>query len=524
MELHARTNCIVEIPFRSAAVYRNPYADVTLDVAFSNSRGAKIIVPAFWAGGATWKVRFSAPSPGTWKFQSICDNRSDIGLHGRTGAISVQRYKGSNPVLKHGRVRVSPNGRYLEHQDGTPFFWLGDTWWMGLCARVDWPQGFKELTADRVAKGFSVVQIIAGPYPDMDAFDPRSRNEAGFAFEKGFTSVNPSYYDHSDLKIGHLVESGLVPCIVGMWGYYLPEIGVEQIKRFWRYLIARYGAYPVVWCAAGEGTMPWYLSKTPREDARKQKSGWTDVCRYIRSTDGFGNVLTIHPTRYGHEQVEDRAVLDLNMLQTGHSGYESVGPTIESVRTAYALDPPMPVLDSEVNYEGILGKSWQDVQRLCFWHSILNGACGHTYGANGIWQCSTKAEPYGASPHGRSWGNTPWQEAMKLPGSTQLGLARKFLLRIDWHQMEPHPEWTQDGASAAGIPKRLRVIYSPMVWDPPVIKELEPDVKYHARFFDPVTGAEYPVGPVDPAPDRTWTPPVFPEMHDWVIVLKAVTG
>ena len=45
------------------------------------------------------------------------------------------------------------------------------------------------------------------------------------------------------------------------------------MKKHWRYLIARWGAYPVVWCLAGEGTMPYYLSKTPKEDADTQKHG-----------------------------------------------------------------------------------------------------------------------------------------------------------------------------------------------------------------------------------------------------------
>ena len=54
-----------------------------------------------------------------------------------------------------------------------PFFWLGDTWWMGLTKRLLWPEGFKLLTADRVKKGFTVIQIVAGLYPDMVPFDSR---------------------------------------------------------------------------------------------------------------------------------------------------------------------------------------------------------------------------------------------------------------------------------------------------------------------------------------------------------------
>ena len=70
-------------------------------------------------------------------------------------------YRGENPLFQHGPLRVSRNRRYLEHIDGKPFFWLGDTWWMGLTKRLPWPDGFKILTADRVEKGFTVIQIVA---------------------------------------------------------------------------------------------------------------------------------------------------------------------------------------------------------------------------------------------------------------------------------------------------------------------------------------------------------------------------
>jgi len=101
------------------------------------------------------------------------------------------------------------------------------------------------LTADRISKGFTVIQIVAGLYPDMPPFDPRGANEAGFPWEKGYTRINPSYFDMADLRIRWLVNSGLVPCIVGCWGYFLNFAGIEVMKRHWRYLVARYGAYPV---------------------------------------------------------------------------------------------------------------------------------------------------------------------------------------------------------------------------------------------------------------------------------------
>ncbi|MBN2311596.1 MAG: DUF4038 domain-containing protein [Candidatus Hydrogenedentes bacterium] len=529
MKLYAQQNTVVEIAFDSAAPYDVPYNDIDLDVAFTGP-GGTLHVPAFWAGGNRWCVRFAGAQAGEYEFHTVCSRPDDVGLHDRGGTLSVAPYSGDNALLKHGRLRVAADKRHFEHADGTPFFWIADTWWMGLCSRLDWPAGFRELAADRAAKGFNVVQIIAGPYPDMDAWDPRGRNEAGFPFDDGFERVNPAYFDHADLKLAHLVHAGLMPCIVGMWGYYLPVIGVARINRFWRYLVARYGAYPVAWCIAGEAAMPYYLSETKEQDAALQKQGWSEVMARVRDTDPFHNPITIHPTRYGREQVECPEPMDFEMLQTGHGDLESVPTTAESVLHAIECEPPMPVIVSEVNYEGILGRCWQNIQRLCFYHGVLNGAAGHTYGANGIWQVSARETPYGPSPHGRCWGNTPWRDAAQLPGSRQIGIGGAFIRRFPWWRFERHPEWVGAGPAdlspyalrAAGIPGELRIVYVPLLWDPPVIHHIEPDVAYEACYVDPCTGAEIPLGPVHTSPEGSWQPPLPPEVHDWLILMERV--
>jgi hypothetical protein len=82
------------------------------------------------------------------------------------------------------------------------------------------------------------------------------------------------------------------------------------------------------------------------------------------------------------------------------------------------------------------------------------GADGHTYGANGIWQCNRKNQPHGPSPTAGSppegYGTIAWDDAMKLPGSTQEGLGRKFLERFPWQKFTPHPEWA-DFAVKSGL-------------------------------------------------------------------------
>ena len=79
-------------------------------------------------------------------------------------------------------------------------------------------------------------------------------------------------------------------------------MGEARAKQHWRELIARYGAWPVVWCVAGEANLPWYLAKNFPYDDREQVNGWTEVARYIRATDPFHRLT--HHSSHRHRQTE----------------------------------------------------------------------------------------------------------------------------------------------------------------------------------------------------------------------------
>ncbi len=523
----AMARTATEFIFESGKIYHDPFNEIDLDVVFRDASGKQQRVPAFWAGGQEWRVRYAAESAGRYAFETICSDTANADLHGRTGVLEVAPYAGANPLLQHGAPRVSENRRHLEHADGTPFFWLADTWWMGLSKRLRWPADFERLAADRVNKGFTVVQIVAGLYPDMPQFDPRGANEAGFPWEPEYARINPTYFDMADLRMQHLVDHGLVPCIVGCWGYYLPILGMARMKRHWRYLIARWGAHPAIWCLAGEGTMPYYLSTDKDRDRATQKRGWTELAGYVRATDPYHHPITIHPSDSARNTVEDPSVLDFDMLQTGHGDRASIPNTVKLVTGSRAANPPMPVLVGEVCYEGILEQSRQEVQRFMFWACMLSGAAGHTYGANGIWQVNTAQQPFGPSPHGRSWGDTPWDVASELPGSRQLGMSKALLMRYPWWRLEPHAEWVEPHWSkenyvqpyCAGIPREVRIVFMPPMWDAPAVTQLEPDVPYRAFYFNPATGKEYEAGKAMADSSGRWQPPVAPIFQDWVLVL-----
>jgi hypothetical protein len=426
---HTEANVMVEITFTAKRDYTDPFNQVQLDAVFIDPSGRELRVPAFWDGGNVWKARYASPLLGTHSFHTECSETNDSGLNGVKGNVEITPYRGENPLYAHGPVQVSANHRFLEHHDGTPFFWLGDTWWMGLCHRLHWPDEFHQLTADRKVKGFNVIQIVAGLYPDMFPFDPRGANEAGFPWETNYTSIRPQYFDAADNRLLYLVDQGFTPCIVGAWGYFMPWMGVEKMKAHWRYLIARYGALPVVWCAAGEANLDWYLAKGFPHDDRNQIHQWTEVLRYIRETDPWHRPLTLHPTGIGpltaRHSTDDQALLDFDMLQTPHGKQEAVPITIYTVRHSYAAAPTLPVIDGEASYEMLNNNIPTEWTRRMFWLCLMNGAAGHTYGANGIWQC-----------------NRPGQ-AMHFLGSEQEGFGKRFFEQFAWQDFRPHPEWAR---------------------------------------------------------------------------------
>jgi hypothetical protein len=534
----ARTqaNVMVEITFTASQDYRDAFHEVALDTLFETPQGRTLKVPAFWAGGRTWKVRYVSPVVGTHQWRSVCSVPADRGLHGLSGTVTVEAYRGGNPLYVHGPLRVAADRRHFEHLDGTPFFWLADTWWMGLCQRLHWPEEFERLAADRKAKGFNVVQIVAGLYPDMPAFDPRGANEAGFPWEKDYAGIRPEYFHKADQRLQYLADQGLVPCIVGAWGYHLPWLGTERIKQHWRYLVARYAALPVVWCAAGEGTMPFYGSKHAGEDAALQKEGWTEVIRFIRATDPFGRLITIHPSRSARETVTDPSLLDFDMHQTGHDTESAIGNMARQMQWAYEAQPVMPVIAGESSYDGLDLREWgggvlsSDASRQMFWVGLMhNGAAGGTYGANGIWQLNRRDAPYGPSPHGRSWGSTPWDEAMQRAGSTQVGLAKQFFARYPWHRLEPRPTavaWASGEESkanvmpwAVGTQAKLLIVYVPRP-RPILVRQLTPQTDYAVDLFDPVAGRYSSLGKIKADENGTWQGPSPAWKHDWVVVLE----
>jgi hypothetical protein len=548
-----RAERIFERTFESRKSYSDPFNDVDVDVVFSRG-GRSWRVPSFWHGGGTWTVRFAPPEPGEYSYHLESTDATNPDLNGQAGLVAITTYRGENNLLRHGAPRVSANGRHFEHADGTPFYWLGEDWYSGLSTRIDWKQ-FQKLAKDRRDKGFTVIEVCAGLAPsneELAPIDPPFRNEGGPVWDAEFKQINPLYFNYADRRIQYLIDSGMTPAIIGGWQQIIKQMGVAKLKKHWRYIIARYGAYPVFWIGGGE------IYDPPRDQRKdisvegkiyeKATPGWTEVIRYIRSIDPYQRPLTVHEDFAPYDiPLQDESLRDFELVQPSHGGWPSVATAIAQLNLRYSRRTvTKPTVIGEINFEGFGGAFHADVQRASFWLSMLNGAAGFSYGT-----IETAMFPSPEQTFSRiKYTFLTVEEATGLPGSFQIGIGAKLLRNFSWWELVPHPDWVsqsgttllkpndkvsgfdidmtasilEDGKGgalneaqlplgewsrhggdwrlpyAAGIPRKLRLIYLPYfgyrAGPIPQVLQLEPDVSYQAYYWEPSLGIKVGLGTI----------------------------
>ena len=162
-----------EIPFESELLYKNPVYTCDMDVVFTHTNSGKTFTqPAFWCGGTQWKVRVALTELGEWTYETKCTDAANVGLHGITGGIKCVPYSGDLEIYKRGFLKTEKGSRYFMYNDGTPFFYLGDTHWTLPVEEINGIGGISQDLADaygitsqfeyimdvRMAQGFTVMQ------------------------------------------------------------------------------------------------------------------------------------------------------------------------------------------------------------------------------------------------------------------------------------------------------------------------------------------------------------------------------
>ena len=185
----------------------------------------------------------------------------------------------SPPWAVHGKLQRSANGHYLQHEDGTPFLWMGDTGW-GLFGHLDQAEVTQYLD-QRQKTGFNVIQTVAYWYPHGGILPDGPHNPANAYGHRPFegdadhpetskplivADISPDrpddYWDHADFIIRECKKRGLYLALLPCWGSaYIqsrrPGSRVEftetEAREYGRFLGERYGQEPhMIWVLGGD--------------------------------------------------------------------------------------------------------------------------------------------------------------------------------------------------------------------------------------------------------------------------------
>ncbi len=356
-----------------------------------------------------------------------------------------QRDKTSYP-WDNGRLQVDATGHFLQHENGEPFFWLGETGWL-LPERLNREDAEYYLEACRQA-GYNVVQVqTVNGVPATNCYGQLSMPE-GFDFSHIDCDSSYGYWDHMDYIVETAASKGIYIGMVCIWGGLVKKglMSVEDAKAYGTFLGERYKDHP---------NIIWFIGGDIYGDVKTEE--WETLARSIKAVDK-NHLMTFHPFGRTLSAVwfHQADWLDFNMFQSGHRNYglslkkersrcELLPDSCEEdnwryVEIARNYQPSKPVIDGEPSYEGIpyglhdfTQPFWQDyeVRRYAYW-SVFAGAFGHTYGNSAIMQMHPDGGKMGA------YGCTKyWKDALKDPGFNQMQYLKKLILDFPYYDRVP---------------------------------------------------------------------------------------
>ena len=353
--------------------YGNPYKEVSVTVTYTGPNGESFSHPGFWAGEKKFGIRASFPKAGTWKWKAQ-SKPSDPGLDGKSGEVKVSKYSGNNKLHKKGLLKVSQNKRYLVHDDGTPFLWMGGTVWAApMMAKMgDW----KTYLAERVSKKFTMVMIV----PAADWRGKKNPDNQAPWHQK-HEKWNPDYFHNLGEMVQAANDKGLVVLVAGLgepsWHDYMSS---EKGEHFIKNMVGLLAGNHVILSASSDSPF--------RNDLR---ANGANIRKFTQR-----HLITqhSHPTVGTTQKYHSDNYLDISGFQTGHNkgNLETAHEKLKLIFYPYiTMNKTKPVINLESLYQSNYPKGHKDAldfrmasdaftRSLCAWSFLYAGAKGYIYG------------------------------------------------------------------------------------------------------------------------------------------------
>jgi hypothetical protein len=525
VEKHA----IFEVALEGAESPLNPYLDIVAEAAVRRPDGQDWNVPLFWDGGKTWRLRLSPDKAGRWEYKVTS---TDPGLNGRSGGFDCRESR------RPGGLRASSQWPgHFERQDGTPFWFMGDTAWGYLTDSAEdnhhRPQA-EYYAQTRAAQGFNVIHC-------MVLSEQGVGNQRGLPFEDiAAEKINPGYWREVDERLAFANRAGLTVGLAIAWG---DKRGVEPFawsrfasadarKRYARYVAARYGAFDVYFLVSGE----WHAEIRARRVAAEETvfRAFVDIGNALNAADAHGRMIGIHPMT-AHGSVREFAAAPWMSFADYQQNYRELHG-----RALLSRSLRGPVVNSEYGYhlrdadgDGKPDKensyTTRDI-RLASWDIVMAG--GYLVTGFGTTYFGGHRDPGPFDVDARR--NDDWE--------AQIGHLRKFFTQLKWWRLIPSdgliasgPERATDGmvergdgrtgirppASACWVMADPGETY--LLYVRGTLRAVEMDLgargrPFVIRRFDPRTGEVAELGTALVAFRYRFEPP---DEQDWVVLLQS---
>ncbi|WP_395650636.1 DUF5605 domain-containing protein [Brevundimonas sp.] len=334
--------------------------DVRLEAVFSQG-ATSLVIPGFYDGDDVWRIRFSPPDTGEWRWRARSDQAT---LDGAEGVVDVGPATGEN----HGPVGVTA-GYHFAYADGTPFRQVGTT-------SYGWthqpPAKRQETLATLRSAPFNKIRMLVFPNTSL------TTNEALFPFARTGdgdrdwdpATFNPAFFRRLEQCVSALGDLGIQADLI-LFHPYDGKFGLDEMKaeddvRYVRYVTARLAAYRNVW---------WSLANEYDILKSKTEADWDRLFQVVRDHDPYGRLRSIHNWRVLYDN--GKPWVTHSSIQNGSAVLDDT--TAETYRSVWKKA----VVFDEVCYEGSLDERWgnltgQEMVR-AFWHGLVAGTyVGHS--------------------------------------------------------------------------------------------------------------------------------------------------
>jgi hypothetical protein len=412
-------------------------------------------------------------------------------------------------------LRVSDNGRFLMREDGTPFFWMGDTAWkLTTCSK----ETIDRYVQDCAENGFSVIQVVVQGCDDNSGTkeflnrNPTTPNEQWFA-------------DRVDYVVGKAQEAGIYVALLPTWGGTVADSGAfftaSNARAYGEWIGARYrDRKHVVYMIGGDRPPHRYKGV----DNNGGQAVWRAMAEGIKADSRNAQLVSYHTSMgpSAGQWFQNESWFDFNSTQTGQALW---GGMFEGISQAYALMPTKPLLDSEPLYENHpvdmkpTRSNAYDVRTRAYW-AVFHGAFGHTYGTWG--QFNT--EPAFLADLDLS-GRLQMKHLRALMESRpQLTRVpdQTLIISVDGARNPgqwPHPGYFGHVAATRDTDGSYVMAYTGRGLRFVVDLEKMSGNTIRGHWFNPRTGKATVLGEFPRAETREFVPPTSGDDNDWVLVL-----